>query len=86
MDQKRQQSGDQAQDRAQAQTRERTSTGPGEGIYGGNLMTAQERSQYREQLGGLKTDQERAQFKARHQQQMQLRAKERGIEPEITSD
>lgn len=86
MDQERMQSRDRTQDREQTQTREHASSGPGEGIYGGNLMTVQERNQYREQLAGLKTDQERTEFKARHHEQMQQRAKERGIEPAVTTD
>jgi LPS sulfotransferase NodH len=92
MDAQRLQTRDQAQNRTpahardQSQVRQHAATGSGDGIYGGNLMTEQERSQYRERLGGLKTEQERAEFTARHQKQMQLRAKQRGIEPEITSD
>ena len=77
---------DRTQDRDQDQIRQHASAGQGEGIYGGNLMTVQERNQYRDQLGGLKTEQERNEFKARHQEQMQSRAKERGIEPEVTTD
>ena len=88
MDQERMQTRerDRTQDQEQTQAREHASAGTGEGIYGGNLMTVQERNQYREQLGGLKTDQERTKFKAQHQEQMQLRAKERGVEPEVTTD
>jgi hypothetical protein len=92
MDQQRLQKRDQAQDRTQAhsrnqpQVRQHAATGSGDGIYGGNLMTEQERSRYRERLDGLKTEQERAEFKARHQEQMQLRARQRGIEPEIATE
>ncbi|MGB5102713.1 MAG: hypothetical protein WBO04_05255 [Steroidobacteraceae bacterium] len=88
MDQERMQARDRdrTKDQEQVQSREHASAGKGEGIYGGNLMTVQERNQYREQFGGLKTDQERNEFKAQHQEQMQLRAKERGVEPEVTTD
>ena len=49
-------------------------------------MTVEERNQYREQLGGLKTEQERTQFQAQHSEQMQLRAKEKGVPAEVTAD
>lgn len=86
MDQQRMQSRERTQDREQAQTQAQASKGAGEGIYGGNLMTVQERNQYRAELGALKTDEERMQYQARHREKMQLRAKERGIEPETTND
>ena len=75
---------DQAQTQAQAQTK--ASAGGSEGIYGGNLMTVQERNQYRAELGGLQNEQQRKEYEARHREQMQVRAKERGIEPEVTTD
>ena len=80
------------QDRAQVHQQDGTGTpagqgkGAGNGIYGGNLMTVEERNQYREQLGGLKTEQERTQFQAQHREQMQLRAKEKGVPAEVTAD
>jgi len=77
---------DQAQTQTQAQTQAKASAGSGEGIYGGNLMTVQERNQYRAELGGLQDEQQRKEYEARHREQMQLRAKERGIEPEVTTD
>ena len=86
MDQQRMQLRERTQDREQTQTQTQTSKGAGEGIYGGNLMTVQERNQYRAELGALKTDEERLQYQARHREKMQLRAKERGIEPETTTD
>ena len=84
MDQQRMQTRDRTQDREQTQTQ--ASKGAGEGIYGGNLMTVQERNQYRTELGALKTDEERLEYKARHREQMELRARERGIDPQVTSD
>jgi hypothetical protein len=86
MDQQRMQTRERTQDREQVQTQTQASKGAGEGIYGGNLMTVQERNQYRAELGALKTDEERVQYQARHREKMQLRAKERGIEPETTND
>jgi len=58
----------------------------GKGIYGGNLMTEQERNQYRERLGSMKTDQERNAFMAQHQETMQKRSKERNVPIEVTTD
>lgn len=46
-------------------------------IYGGNLMTATERTQYEQRLRTLPTEQERVQFRMEHQQEMQRRAEER---------
>jgi len=88
MDQQRMQTRERTQDREQAQTQTQTqaSKGAGEGIYGGNLMTVQERNQYRAELGALKTDEERLEYKARHRERMELRAKERGIDPQVTND
>ena len=56
---------------------------PGQGpIYGGELMTVQERNEYREQLRHMDSDEEREKFQAQHHEQMNLRAKalEREIE------
>lgn len=56
---------------------------PGQGpIYGGELMTVQERNEYREQLRHMDSDEERGKFQAQHHEQMNLRAKalEREIE------
>lgn len=49
---------------------------PGQGpIYGSELMTVQERNQYREQLRHLDSDEELQKFQAQHREQMELRAK-----------
>jgi len=77
---------DRTQDREQAQTQTQASKGSGEGIYGGNLMTVQERNQYRAELSALTTDEERLEYKARNRQKMDLRAQERGIDPQVTYD
>ena len=86
MDQERLQTRERDRTQDQAQTQTKASAGGGEGIYGGNLMTVQERNQYRAELGGLQDEQQRKEYEARHREQMQLRAKERGIEPEVTTD
>ena len=69
------------QERAQLQGKDLVPPGQGP-IYGGELMTVQERNEYREQLRHMDSDEDREQFQARHQEQMNLRAKalEREIE------
>jgi len=52
---------------------------PGQGIYGGALMSVEERSQYREQLRMIDSDAERLQFMAQHREEMQARAKAKGV-------
>jgi hypothetical protein len=47
-------------------------------IYGYDLMTEQERSQYRQQMNSLQTEQERAEFRARHHEEMRKRAEQQG--------
>ena len=50
------------------------------GIYGGKLMSEQERSTYREQLRLTESDSKaRARFLAQHKAEMQKRAKTRGM-------
>jgi len=82
---------DRTQDGTQAQKQKQdrigqAEGGAGNGIYGGNLMTTQERNQYREQLHVLQSEQERNEFTARHREQMQQRSKQRGVPVEVTSD
>ncbi|MBS1139008.1 MAG: hypothetical protein H6R13_461 [Proteobacteria bacterium] len=48
-------------------------------IYGSQLMTNQERMEHRTKLNAAKTAQEREQVRLEHHEQMQLRAKERGL-------
>ena len=55
-------------------------------IYGSELMTARERNQYRERLQQAPNAEAREQVRAEHQQQMQLRAKERGVSLKPTSE
>lgn len=86
MDQERLQTRERTQDRVQTQSQVHAAKGAGAGIYGGNLMTVQERNQYRAELGALKTDEERQKYQARHREQMELRAKQRGIPPQVTDD
>ena len=62
---------DRDQDRLQDQDQDR--------IYGSQLMTEQERNQYRKKIRTAKTDKEREQIRAEHHKLMQVRAKERGM-------
>lgn len=56
-----------------------TSEGP---IYGGNLMTLQERNQYREQMRNAESAEARERLRAKHQESMQTRARQKGLEIE----
>lgn len=51
-------------------------------IYGGNLMSAEEREQYRDRLRSAQSDREWAQIRAEHQQEIQARARAQGIDLE----
>jgi len=56
---------------------------PGQGpIYGGELMSVQERNEYREQLRLSNSEAESQQFQARHREQMRERAHALNIEIE----
>lgn len=48
-------------------------------VYGSQLMTRQERMEYRNQMRALNTQEERNAFRLEHHQRMQERAKERGL-------
>jgi hypothetical protein len=50
-----------------------------ERIYGSQLMTNQERTEYRARLSAAKTVQERKKIRKEHHEAMKLRAKERGV-------
>jgi hypothetical protein len=63
---------DQDRLRAQNQIRDRD-------IYGYQLMTPQERNEYRNRMRAATTQQERERIRAEHHAQMQGRAQERGI-------
>ena len=62
------------QERAQLQGKDLVPPGQGP-IYGGELMTVQERNEYREQLRHMDSEEERGEFQAQHREQMELRAK-----------
>ena len=71
----------QMQERAKAQGKDLVPPGQG-AIYGAELMTVQERNQFREQLRQLGTEKERRQFLAQHREKMDLRAKALELEVE----
>ncbi len=48
-------------------------------IYGYELMTTQERTEFRSHIRNLKTEQEREQYRLDHHKKMQTRAKERNV-------
>lgn len=58
---------------------------PGQGpVYGGELMSVQERNQYREQLRLIDSDEDRQQFQAQHRNRVNQRAHALGFEVEET--
>ena len=60
-----------AQDQAQTQTQVQ--------IYGSQLMTAAERTEYQSKIRTLKTDKERDAFRLDHHEKMKVRAAEKGV-------
>jgi hypothetical protein len=82
---------DQSREQDRSMDRERThqpgaDEAKGRSIYGGNLMTSEERNQYREQLRAMSTEQQRNEFLARHHEQMELRSRQRNVPLEVTTD
>ena len=63
------------QDRTQDKIQDRTQ----DKVFGSQLMTKQERNEYRSKMRAAKTTQEREQIRAEHHERMQVRAKERGV-------
>jgi hypothetical protein len=62
-----------------AQTPASTQVQTQQRVYGSQLMTVQERNDYRQQMRALKNPQERDQFRSEHHTKMQEPAKERGV-------
>ncbi len=48
-------------------------------VYGSQLMTAEERTEFRNKMRAAKTAQEREAIRAEHHAKMQVRAKEKGV-------
>lgn len=61
------------------QTRTQQQTQAQEQIYGSQLMTQQERLEYRNRMRAAKTTAEREKIRLEHHERMQALAKERGI-------
>jgi hypothetical protein len=68
-----------AQDQVRDQTQDRTQLRTQDQIYGSQLMTPAERDEYRARLRTMATDQEREAFRLQHHQQMQERARAKGL-------
>ena len=82
-DQYRNQHEEQMQERARSEGKDLVPPGQGP-VYGGELMTVEERNQYREQLRRMETEEERLQFQAQHREKMDARAKALELEVEET--
>ncbi|MCR4305148.1 MAG: hypothetical protein NUV63_13165 [Gallionella sp.] len=69
------------QDRTRLQDRDQTKTKAQDQdrVFGSQLMTKQERNEYRNRMRAAKTPQEREQIRAEHHERMLVRAKERGV-------
>ena len=84
-DQDRTQLQDQTRDRLQTpdqlkdRDRDRDQIRDQDRIYGSQLMTVQERNEFRARMRAAKTVQERERIRNEHHERMQIRAKERGV-------
>lgn len=72
------QAADPAQSREQTQSTQQMQAQERERIYGYELMTPQERSEYQSRMRSMKTEQERDAFRQAHHAQMQERARAQG--------
>ena len=64
----------QMQERAKMQGKDLVPPGQGP-VYGGELMTVEERNQYREQLRRMDTEEKQLKFQAQHREKMDARAR-----------
>lgn len=69
-----------AQDQTRDQTQDRTQLRTQEQIYGSQLMTPAEREAHWAKLRAMKTEEERNAFRLQHHEQMQERARAKGIQ------
>lgn len=70
----------QVRDRTEQQVRNGSASQARNGdIYGYQLMTERERTEFRERVRAAGTEQEREQIRNEHHEQMQVRATERGV-------
>lgn len=63
----------------QATERQRIQAQEQEQIYGSQMMTEQERNEYRARINAAKTNQEREQIRMEHHERMMERAKAQGL-------
>jgi hypothetical protein len=63
----------------QERTQEQTQLQEQEQIFGSQLMTSQERAEYRDRIRAAKTAEEREKIRQEHHARMTERAKERGV-------
>lgn len=68
-----------AQDQLRDQTQDRTQLQIQDQIYGSQLMTPAERDEYRARMRTLQTEEERNAFRLQHHEQMQERARLKGL-------
>ena len=64
---------------SQAQEQERVEAQKQEHIYGSQMMTEQERNEYRARMQAAKTNEEREQIRMEHHELMKKRAAEQGL-------
>jgi FKBP-type peptidyl-prolyl cis-trans isomerase len=67
------------QDRERTEQRTQTQAQEQQTIYGSQLMTEQERNEYRNRMRSAKTAEEQQQIRAEHHERMKVRAKEKGV-------
>lgn len=72
------QAADQAQSRDQTKTPQQTRTQVSEHVYGYDLMTEKERTEYQDRMRAAKTNQERETLRLEHHKKMEARAKAQG--------
>ena len=68
-----------AQDQTRDQTQDRTQLRTQDQIYGSQLMTTAERDEYRARMRNMQTEEEREAFRLQHHQQIQERARAKGV-------
>lgn len=70
---------DRLETRDQTRDQDRLRTRDQDQIYGSQMMTQQERNEYRNRMRAAKTQQEREHIRNEHHEQMKVRAKEKGV-------
>lgn len=68
-----------AADQEQIQDQDRLQTQQQDRIYGSQLMTQEERMEFRSRMRAATSAEEREQIRKEHHERMQVRAKERGV-------